>query len=58
MLSPIIKQSKIDNLRQLIDGARNIVITTHFSPDGDALGSSLALCRVLAKMGKNVSRTK
>ncbi|MGM9800203.1 MAG: bifunctional oligoribonuclease/PAP phosphatase NrnA [Muribaculaceae bacterium] len=54
MLSPIIKQSKIDNLRQLIDGARNIVITTHLSPDGDALGSSLALCRVLAKMGKNV----
>lgn len=32
----------------------NLVITTHVNPDGDALGSSLALYQMLIKLGKNV----
>ena len=39
----------------LIDNAENIVITTHKSPDGDAIGSSLALFHFLKKLNKNVS---
>ncbi|MDE6653705.1 MAG: DHH family phosphoesterase, partial [Muribaculaceae bacterium] len=39
-------------LRSLIDGAQNIVITAHMSPDGDAMGSSLGLRSVLLSMGK------
>ena len=34
--------------------AENLVITTHVNPDGDALGSSLALYQMLIRLGKNV----
>lgn len=34
--------------------AENIIITAHVNPDGDALGSSLALYQLLLKLGKNV----
>ncbi len=33
----------------------NITILTHFHPDGDTLGSALALLRALRKMGKKVN---
>lgn len=36
--------------------ARNVVITTHAKPDGDALGSVLALARALEQTGKRVER--
>lgn len=39
-------------LAELIGAAENIVITCHTSPDGDALGSSLALMHLLNNMGK------
>ncbi|MBQ6079048.1 MAG: bifunctional oligoribonuclease/PAP phosphatase NrnA [Muribaculaceae bacterium] len=55
MVSPIIDENKIEKLRELINGVNNIAITCHKSPDGDALGSSLALCHVLRRMGKNAS---
>lgn len=54
MLSPIIETSKIEKIRDLISSAENIVITTHTSPDGDALGSSLALSGMLTQFGKRV----
>ena len=41
----------LDQLLALDD----IVITTHIRPDGDALGSQLALGRYLLKRGKQVS---
>jgi phosphoesterase RecJ-like protein len=44
----------VDSFRSLIDGAKRIVLTCHMSPDGDALGSSLALAQVLRSMGKDV----
>ena len=40
---------------KIISEAKNIVITTHKSPDGDAIGSSLALYHFLKKMNKNVT---
>ncbi|MCM1078035.1 MAG: bifunctional oligoribonuclease/PAP phosphatase NrnA [Bacteroidales bacterium] len=45
----------ISELRKLIDGAQNIVITCHHNPDGDALGSSLALARFLKLSGKDAT---
>ena len=53
MISPIIDEQTINRLRSLINGVQRIVITCHKSPDGDALGSTLALCHVLRRLGKD-----
>ena len=50
-----INSTQINELRQIIDGAQNIIITCHRSPDGDALGASLALSRYLQSQGKDVN---
>lgn len=42
----------IDEIAAKIESARNIVITSHQSPDGDAVGSSLALYHYLIRKGK------
>lgn len=43
-----------DKIKQLIDGARSIVIIQADNPDADSLGSSLALEHILGDMGKDV----
>lgn len=53
MIEPIIDSRVIEQLSKLLKSARHIVITCHLSPDGDALGSTLGLCRVLRNMGKD-----
>jgi phosphoesterase RecJ-like protein len=40
--------------KNILKKANNIVITTHWSPDGDAMGSSLALYNYLVKLDKSV----
>lgn len=40
-------------LRTLLEGARRIMLTCHMSPDGDALGSTLAMRSLLRTMGKD-----
>jgi phosphoesterase RecJ-like protein len=42
-------------LRQKIKRAKRVAIVTHGNPDGDAIGSMLALARALGKAGKMVS---
>jgi phosphoesterase RecJ-like protein len=42
-------------LRKLIAKSKNIVITTHLIPDGDALGSELAMYSYLKSKKKNVT---
>ncbi len=37
-----------------LDAARRIVVSSHVNPDGDALGSTLALTLALRKLGKDV----
>lgn len=44
----------IKRFKYLINEANRIVLTCHMSPDGDALGSSMALAHVLRAMGKDV----
>lgn len=47
--------AQISELKNLIATTRKVVITTHRGPDGDALGSSLALFHLLKKIGHTVS---
>ena len=44
----------IDNIKEEIQKAEDIVILTHESPDGDAVGSALAMYLTLKKIGKTV----
>ncbi len=44
-----------DNRKQIVADAERIVITAHKSPDGDAVGSSLALYHLLKAMGKSAT---
>ncbi len=51
-MKSIIDSKTIDRLATLLRGVKNIVVTCHLSPDGDALGSTMGLCRMLRNMGK------
>ena len=42
-LTPKLTREQVEGVRQLIEPAKNVVILTHISPDGDAMGSALAL---------------
>lgn len=55
MITKIIDENLIQEAKLMIESAQNIVITTHVSPDGDAIGSSLALSIFLKTIGKNAS---
>ncbi len=52
-LPPLLDKPTAELLGQLIEGAQNIVLTCHVSPDGDAIGSTLGLSSVLKAIGKN-----
>lgn len=46
----------MDQLQQVlheIEGRKNFLVTSHARPDGDAVGSALAMAQVLHRMGKN-----
>ena len=43
----------LDNILEEIKKAENIAILTHETPDGDAIGSSLAMRVALKQLGKN-----
>lgn len=47
-------QEKVNAICEKLINADNILIFPHIMPDGDALGSSSALCRALRRCGKNV----
>lgn len=54
MLTKIIQQANIDKVKTYFERAEKIVIVTHVSPDGDALGSSLGLMHYLYEEEKTV----
>jgi phosphoesterase RecJ-like protein len=45
----------LKKINELIAASRSFLITTHESPDGDAVGSSLALANYLLELGKDVT---
>ncbi|WP_243346337.1 DHH family phosphoesterase [Parabacteroides sp. FAFU027] len=55
MISKVIAEEKIQQVRKLIEKNDKIVILTHLSPDGDAIGSTLGLFHFLNELDKQVS---
>ena len=45
----------LDDILVEIKNAETVVIMAHEAPDGDAIGSSLAMCLALKNMGKDVT---
>ena len=54
-MKPHFNQNKIDSVKSLILSSKHIVITTHYKPDGDALGSSLGLWAYFKSLGLNAA---
>jgi len=48
------KKLKLSDIAGIIEKNENFIILTHFSADGDAIGSSLALSLILQKLDKEV----
>lgn len=55
MLSEVIANNNVLNTKKFIIKCKRVVIVTHIFPDGDAIGSSLALSHFLIGLGKSVS---
>lgn len=55
MLENIIPQSTFDAVEKIISDNKRFVLLSHKNPDGDALGSSLALFHYLKARGKDVA---
>ncbi|MEG2599963.1 MAG: bifunctional oligoribonuclease/PAP phosphatase NrnA [Muribaculaceae bacterium] len=55
MISRILKEEQVTQLRKYLAHYDDIVITCHVSPDGDAIGASLGLYHLLTTLGKNVN---
>ncbi len=53
-MSSILTTDQIQQALSLVQNARSIVITSHKSPDGDAVGSALAIFHLLKNLGKEV----
>ena len=47
-------KDKIQALKNLLSKKKNIVLTVHRSPDGDAMGAALGLYNILIQMDHNV----
>jgi phosphoesterase RecJ-like protein len=53
MLSKKITLTEAESVKKALERCKNVVICTHTSPDGDAIGSSLGLWHYLKSHGKN-----
>lgn len=53
MLSKVFHDKEVHKLQTYINKGEKFVIVTHFSPDGDAIGSSLGLFHYLSVLGKD-----
>lgn len=49
------QKDSFSKFKTLINKSNDIVIVTHYNPDGDAMGSSLALYNYFLKVNKNVT---
>src|SRR5512138_940515 len=49
------KRAMLQKINELIAANSSFLITSHESPDGDAIGSSLALANYLKEIGKDVT---
>jgi len=51
----VISNNTVKEIKSLLSSSKKILLTTHKSPDGDAIGSSLALYHYLKAQGHDVS---
>lgn len=54
MISRIINEKEVRRADAILETAHKILVVTHSSPDGDAIGSSLAAMHVFSSLGKDV----
>lgn len=55
MLKPVLTPAETAQLKRLLSEARNVVLVCHTSPDGDAIGSCLAMQEYLLRRGKQAN---
>ena len=55
MLENIIPQENIDAVRRVVGNGSRFVVLAHKNPDGDAVGSSLAMYLYLRSIGKEAA---
>lgn len=55
MLENLLTETQLNDLRVALEEARHIVVTCHVSPDGDAVGSVMAVTNYLLRKGKDVT---
>lgn len=51
MIDKLLNEREVKHLQPLLKGCRNVVLTCHVRPDGDAVGSTLGLLHLLQSMG-------
>ncbi len=49
-----ISSHTLEQLRAILEGEKRVLVVSHYNPDGDALGSSIAWARMLEGMGHTV----
>lgn len=54
-MKDILNSESIKKFKKLLDRSDSIVLTCHVRPDGDAIGSTLGLCHLLRKLGKEAN---
>jgi len=52
MITQVIDEKSVKKAKTLVDNAERVTIICHTSPDGDAIGSSLAAAGILSAIGK------
>ena len=55
MTTPYVSNATLEQIAQRLRAAGAVAILTHSKPDGDALGSTLALARTLHALGKQAT---
>jgi Exopolyphosphatase-related proteins len=55
MTNPTNPEQSARQVAERIRSGSNFVITSHRNPDGDALGSAIALQKIIRKMGKTAT---
>lgn len=55
MLEKIINSDAVEAVRRVLDKGKRFVVLAHKNPDGDAVGSSLALCHYISGLGKEAA---
>lgn len=55
MLKCTLNSAQLNLANEIIQESQKFIISTHMSPDGDAIGSSCAMAQILMKLGKEVA---